>query len=147
MKRIEAYSILVAGLALGLTPVAQAQIPPPCAGSTATSTIPCGQGIPSSSNLLKSSDIFDDPFLVMFDENGFATISQNGGPATTLRGILILDPTQPVGGGAQVLAFSLLEPVITGTVSFTEPGGGISDWLASPTRLVSSMAQARGRER
>jgi len=46
-----------------------------------------------------------------------------------------------------VLAFSLPEPVITGTVSFTEPGGGISDWLASPTRLVSSMAQARGRER
>jgi len=128
MKRIEAYSILVAGLALGLTPVAQAQAP--CAGSTATSTIPCGQGIPSSSNLLKSSDIFDDPFLVMFDENGFATISQNGGPATTLRGILILDPTQPVGGGAMVLAYMLPEPVITGTVSFTEPGGGPpSDWL------------------
>ena len=47
----------------------------------------------------------------------------------TLMGSLILDPTQPVGGGAMVLAFTLPEPVITGTVSFTEPGGGISDWL------------------
>jgi hypothetical protein len=127
MKRIEVYSILVAGLAIGLSPGAQAQALP-CAGSTATSTIPCGQGIPSSSSLQSISDPFD-PFLVMFDETGKGMISQNGGPFTPLIGTLILDPTQPVGGGAMVLAFALPEPVITGTVSFTEPGGGVSDWL------------------
>jgi hypothetical protein len=27
-----------------------------------------------------------DPFLVKFDENGNATVSQNGGPPTTLKG-------------------------------------------------------------
>jgi len=144
MKRIEVYlvrTILVAGLAIGLSPGAKADAILPCAGSTATTDTPCGGGDASS------TDSISDPFLVTFDENGNATISQNGAPPITLPGSLILDPTQPVGGGAQVLAFSLLEPVITGTVSFTEPGGGISDWLASPTRLVSSMAQARGRER
>jgi len=131
MKRIEVYlvrTILVAGLAIGLSPGAQAQAPP-CAGSTATSTIPCGQGIPSSSNLLSFGDPFSDPFLVMFDETGKGMISQNGGPMTPLVGTLIIDPTQPVGGGSMVLAFTLPEPVITGTVSFTEPGGGVSDWL------------------
>jgi hypothetical protein len=127
MKRIEVYSILVAGLALGLSPGAQAQAPP-CAGSTATSTTPCGQSS-ISSNLLGIRDLFSDPFLVTFNENGNATISQNGGPTTTLLGSLIIDPTQPVGGAAMVLAFMLPEPVITGTVSFTEPGGGVSDWL------------------
>jgi hypothetical protein len=79
--------------------------------------------------LIGCSTGLTDPFLVTFDENGKATISQNGGPTMTLLGSLIIDPTQPVGGGARVLAFNLPEPVITGTVSFTEPGGGISDWL------------------
>jgi hypothetical protein len=126
MKRIEVYlvrAILVAGLAIGLSPGAQAQTILPCAGSSATSNTPCGSS--SSSDSLSISD----PFLVTFNENGDATISQNGGPTMTLLGSLITDPTQPVGGGAKVLAFTLPEPVITGTVSFTEPGGGISDWL------------------
>ena len=122
MKRIEVYSILVAGLALGLSPGAQADAIPPCAGTIATSTTPCG----SSSS---SDQSISDPFLVTFDENGTATISLNGGAAMPLLGSLITDPTQPVGGGAKVLAFNLPEPVITGTVSFTEPGGGVSDWL------------------
>lgn len=128
MKRIEVYfvrTILVAGLAIGLSPGAQASFTAlPCAGSIATSETPCG--ISPSSGL--SSDT--DPFLVTFDENGKATISVNGGPMMPLVGSLMLDPTQPVGGGNQVLAFMLPEPVITGTVSFTEPGGGPpSDWL------------------
>ena len=126
MNRIEVYlvrTILVGGLAIGLSPGAQAQAILPCAGSIATPTTPCGSS-PSSALLSMS-----DPFLVTFTENGIATISQNGGPTMTLLGSLIIDPTQPVGGGAMVLAFTLPEPVITGTVSFTEPGGGISDWL------------------
>lgn len=120
MRRIELYlvcTILIGVLAIGLSPGAQAQAPP-CAGSAATSTASCG-----------GSSSVSDPFLVTFDENGNATISVNGGPTTTLKGSLMIDPTQPVGGDAMVLAFTLPEPVITGTVSFTEPGGGTSDWL------------------
>jgi len=125
LKRIAVYfvpTILVAGLAIGLSPRAQADALP-CAGSIGTDTTACGSSPSSASDT--------DPFLVTFDENGNATISINGAPAIPLAGSLITDPTQPVGGGAQVLAFNLPEPVITGTVSFTEPGvsGVISDWL------------------
>jgi hypothetical protein len=70
-----------------------------------------------------------DPFLVKFDENGNATISQNGGPATTLVGTLLPDPANK--GGPMALTYKLPERVISGDVSFSEPapGTGISDWL------------------
>ena len=68
------------------------------------------------------------PFKVIFDENGRATIAVNGGPATTLSSSLIIDPTTPVGGAPRsVLAFTLPEPVVSGTVIVTEPSGGNSE--------------------
>jgi len=112
MKRIEFYlvcTILVGGLAIGLSPGAQAQI----------------NNNPGTSALNPTG-----PFLVTFDEKGNATISVNGGPTTTLQGSLMLDPTGPPGTNTQVLAYTLPEPVVAGTVSFTEPGStNPSDWL------------------
>ena len=43
---------------------------------------------------------------------------------------IILDPTGGVAGSPKlVLAFTLPEPVVAGTLIVTEPGGGISDIL------------------
>jgi hypothetical protein len=114
MKRIELYlvcTILVGGLAIGLSPGAQAQV----------------NSNPGTSALNPEPG----PFLVTFDENGNATIKVGTGPTTRLTGTLILDPTQPTGGGAMAFAYPLPEPVVSGTVSFTEPGSatGPSDWL------------------
>jgi hypothetical protein len=124
MQRIElclVCTILVSSLAIGLSPAARADTLP-CAGTIATSTTPCGSS-PSSPSI-------GDPFRVNFNENGQATISMNGGPATTLIGTMIVDPTAPVGSGAMVLAYSLPEPVVSGTVAFGEPGSTApSDWL------------------
>jgi hypothetical protein len=112
MQRIElclVCTILVGGLALGLSPTAQAQ-----------------QG--SAPGL--SAEEPTGPFIVRFNENGTATIQVNGNPIMTLTGTLMLDPTAPPGSGAQALTYLLPEPVITGTVSFTEPGStSPSDWL------------------
>jgi len=70
------------------------------------------------------------PFLLSFDENGHATISVNGGPATTLTGTLAADPANPGVGQPLALTFMLPEPVVSGDVSFAEPGTTtISDWL------------------
>ena len=70
------------------------------------------------------------PFLLTFDENGHATIAINGGPATSLTGVLAVDPSVPAGPGQQLaLTYMLPEPVVTGDVSFAEPNGGISDWI------------------
>ena len=70
------------------------------------------------------------PFLFTFNENGQGTIAINGGPATTLNGVLAVDPSVPGGPGQQLaLTFMLPEPVVTGDVSFAEPTGGISDWI------------------
>ena len=71
------------------------------------------------------------PFLVRFDENGHATIQVNGGPVTTLAGVLAPDPSVAVGVGQQLaLTYMLPEPVVAGDVSFAEIAGGpISDWL------------------
>jgi hypothetical protein len=70
------------------------------------------------------------PFLFTFNENGQGTIAINGGPATTLNGVLAVDPSVPAGPGQQLaLTFMLPEPVVTGDVSFAEPTGGISDWI------------------
>jgi hypothetical protein len=72
MKRIEVYlvrTILVAGLAIGLSPGAKADAVLPCAASTATTDTPCG------SDSSDSAASISDPFLVTFDENGNATIS------------------------------------------------------------------------
>jgi hypothetical protein len=73
------------------------------------------------------------PFLLTFDENGHATIAVNGGPATILTGTVVADPSTPARPGAPIplaLTYMLPEPVITGDVSFTEPGAtGISDWI------------------
>jgi hypothetical protein len=73
--------------------------------------------------------------LLNFNETGLglvspSTIALNGGPATPLIGTLLLDPSIPVGAPPfSGLTFMLPEPVVTGSVSFTEPGGGITDWL------------------
>ena len=70
------------------------------------------------------------PFLLSFDENGHATISVNGAPATPLTGTLMTDPANTGPGQPLALTFMLPEPVVTGDVSFTEPGVvGNSDWL------------------
>jgi hypothetical protein len=112
MQRIGLYwvcTILVGGLALGLSPAVQAQT----------------QSAPGLSALNPTG-----PFIVRFDENGNATIQVGGGPVLTLQGTLMLDPTAAVGSGAMSLTFLLPEPVISGTVSFTEPGSSLpSDWL------------------
>ena len=39
-----------------------------------------------------------DPFLLTFDENGNATVSVNGGPATPLTGTLQTDPANSAPG-------------------------------------------------
>lgn len=70
------------------------------------------------------------PFLLRFDENGNATITVGAGQPTTLPGLVLPDPTSPVGAAPLfALTYMLPEPVIAGDVSFAEPGGGISDWL------------------
>jgi hypothetical protein len=111
MKRIELYlvcTILVCGLALCLSPTAQADFLP----------------APGLSALDPPG-----PFILRFNENGTATIQVGSGPVMSLPGTLMLDPTAPAGSGAMALTYLLPEPVVSGTVSFTEPGGGISDWL------------------
>ena len=42
------------------------------------------------------------PFLFTFNENGQGTIAINGGPATTLNGVLAVDPSVPAGPGQQL---------------------------------------------
>lgn len=71
----------------------------------------------------------EDPFLLSFDENGNATIAENGGVATSLTGTLISDPSNPCQGCALVLAYPLPEAVSTGTVEIHDPDGAISDAL------------------
>jgi hypothetical protein len=110
MQRIELYlvcTILVGGLALGLSSTAQAQEE---------------EGAPGLSALEPAG-----PFKVTFNENGTATIQVGSGPMMPLTGTLTLDPTAPPGSGRQSLTYLLPEPVITGTVSFTEPGAA-SSW-------------------
>jgi len=68
------------------------------------------------------------PFLLTFDENGNATIKVGSGPIMTLTGTLMADPAAPAGSPLS-LTYMLPEPVVTGTVSFTEPGTGTSDWI------------------
>ncbi len=70
-----------------------------------------------------------DPMILHFDENGNGTIAMNGGPTTSLTGVLATDPSNPNSGGVPVLTYFLPLPVVSGDVSFAEPGGGISDWL------------------
>lgn len=71
-----------------------------------------------------------DPMIVTFDENGHATITQSsGGGTVTQMGTLQSDPANRIPGAPLALTFKLPQPVISGDVSFTEPGGGISDWL------------------
>src|ERR1700737_4262382 len=53
------------------------------------------------------STVLPDPFRLTFDENGNGTIAVNGGTATTLRGTLVIDPSQGPGGGGLVLTYLL----------------------------------------
>jgi PEP-CTERM motif-containing protein len=99
---ILAATALTAGLAFVMGPSAWAQI----------------LGTPGSTGST-------DPFLLNFDENGNATFVDTNGTSGTLQGTLKGVP----GGSTLVLQFTLPEPVVTGTLSFTEPGGGTSDWL------------------
>jgi hypothetical protein len=70
----------------------------------------------------------NDTFLMTFDENGHATINVNG-TTMPLSGALMVDPAAPAGSPL-ALTYMLPETVITGDVSFTEPGGGsINDLL------------------
>lgn len=68
------------------------------------------------------------PFRLTFNESGQATIQVGAGPVTTLTGTLLADAAAPPGFPLS-LTYMLPEPVVTGSVSFTEPGGGVSDWL------------------
>jgi hypothetical protein len=71
-----------------------------------------------------------DPFIVNFDENGHGTITRStDGITRPITGTLMADPANMVPGAPLALTFSLPEPVVSGDVSFSEPGGGISDWL------------------
>jgi hypothetical protein len=69
------------------------------------------------------------PFLLTFDENGNATIKVGSGQTMTLTGTLMADPAAPAGSPLS-LTYMLPEPVVTGTVSFTQPGTVVaSDWI------------------
>jgi hypothetical protein len=68
-------------------------------------------------------------FYLSFNENGAAEIAVNWAPAIPLTGTQISDPSNPCPGCALVLAYSLPESVITGTVAISEPasaGSGIT---------------------
>jgi len=102
------YTILVGGLvAIGLSHGAQADVIP---SPGLSALVPTG------------------PFIVTFDENGNGTIKVGSGQTITLAGVLIADPSAPPGSPLS-LTYMLPEPVVTGTVSFTEPSGVTSDWL------------------
>jgi hypothetical protein len=101
--------------------------------------------------LLDPGSSSSEPFLLSFDENGHATIAVNGGPETPLTGTFISDPSNPCANCAPVLAYSLPDPVITGTVSILEPasaGGGISDALrfTDATGTISGVPTGAGAE-
>jgi len=85
-------------------------------------------GNPGSIGIIPSTTsvaALPDPFRLNFNENGNASFVDSNGGSGTLQGTLKGVP----GGTNLVLQFTLLEPVVTGTVSFSEPGGGTSDWL------------------
>ena len=63
-----------------------------------------------------------------FNENGQGTIQVGAGPVTTLTGTLMANPSNGPGFPL-TLTYLLPEPVVTGSVSFTEPSGGVSDWI------------------
>ena len=95
-------------VAMGMSTGAQAQVP---SAPGTSALIPIG------------------PFLLTFDENGHGTIKVGAGPTTSLTGTLMGDPAAPPGSPL-ALTYLLPEPVVTGSVSFTELGGGAaSDWL------------------
>ena len=109
LTNILAATALSIGFIFGVTTGAGAQVPPAPGLSAVTPT---------------------GPFLLNFDENGNATIAVNGGATNPLTGTLMADPSNPAGGGELVLTYLLPEPVVTGDVSFAEPGTTlISDWL------------------
>ena len=91
------------------------------AGADGISLLP---GTPFS--LLSVTD--DDPFTVTFDENGHAMASVNGGPSVPLPFVVGANPSNPVGFPL-TLIYTLPQPVVTGNVTFAEPGGGVSDAL------------------
>jgi hypothetical protein len=70
-----------------------------------------------------------DPMRLVFDEFGNASIARNGGAAVPLKGALGADPSNNAPGAPLALIYKLPENVISGTVIFTEPGGGTSDAL------------------
>ncbi len=107
--------MIIGGLVGVLGTSASGQVPPP----------QCGALCPGLSALEPVG-----PFLLNFDENGNATIKVGSGPTTPLVGTLVADPTiGPCVGCAPVLAYALPEPVVSGTVTIQEPGGGLSDAL------------------
>jgi hypothetical protein len=81
-----------------------------------------------------------DPFRITFDENGKASFIDTNGSSGTLQGTLTGVP----GSANLVLQFTLPEPVVTGTVSFTEPGGGTSDWLQFTDANFSTAGMTAG---
>jgi hypothetical protein len=127
MHRIQLYlvcTILVGSLALGRSPTAQAQTPAP--GLSALNPV--------------------GPFIVRFNENGSATIQVgSGGLVVPLVGSTMLDPTAAAGSGQLALTYLLPEPVITGTVSFTEPGSTLpSDWIRFTDAIGTVNGSATG---
>jgi hypothetical protein len=117
MSRISFLSAAFVG-GLGVAVCTSAGAVPALPGAIAPA-LP-GQVLPSPS----------DPILLQFDENGNATISQNGGVPVPLIGVLLPDPScTDLGCPTPVLTYLLPEPVVTGDVEIPEPDGGLSDVL------------------
>jgi hypothetical protein len=70
----------------------------------------------------------DDPFTATFDENGHGTATVIGGPTAALPFVVGANPSNPTGFPL-TLIYTLPQPVVTGNVTFAEPGGGVSDAL------------------
>jgi len=82
-------------------------------------------GTPCPTNPCSESD---DPFTATFDENGHGTATVIGGPTAALPFVVGANPSNPVGFPLSLI-YTLPQPVVTGSVTFSEPGGGVSDAL------------------
>ena len=111
-------------LAAGMTAMAQPlEAPGTCAGT----------GCATDGTTVAPGAIPDPMILHFAETTTAATIAINGGATVPLIGMQEPDPSNPAGGGGQlVLAFPLPQPVISGDACFDDPpsyGGGLSDCL------------------
>jgi hypothetical protein len=85
-------------------------------------------GTPCPTNPCSAPSDSVDPFAATFDENGNGTASVIGGSTAPLPFVVGPNPSNPAGFPL-TLIYTLPQPVVTGSVTFTEPGGGVSDAL------------------